>query len=150
MGTCCLVSERTKLAVSPSLRWKPGKTLRAVRLPRRVHANLVREILAKISVLWREPQNTAILHPFFMVLYMFKGDLTTFACTHPGNDCHDYKLIWYIGYPGYDNIYELYDIEKDPEERVDLSESHSDIVISMANELKTRFAEADQPYRIKD
>lgn len=33
----------------------------------------------------------------------------------------DYKLIWYIGYAGYDNVYELYNVEKDPEELVDLS-----------------------------
>jgi hypothetical protein len=26
----------------------------------------------------------------------------------------DYKLIWYIGYAGYDNVYELYNLETDP------------------------------------
>jgi choline-sulfatase len=61
----------------------------------------------------------------------------------------DYKLIWYIGYPGYDQVYELYDLASDPEELVDLSESHSDIALSMGNELKTRLAQADQPYRVK-
>lgn len=61
----------------------------------------------------------------------------------------DYKLIWYIGYAGYDDVYELYDLEKDPEELVDLSKSHSDIVLSMGNELKMRLAEADKPYRVK-
>lgn len=59
----------------------------------------------------------------------------------------DYKLIWYIGYAGYDDVYELYNLGADPEELVDLSKSHSDIVRSMENELKTRLAEADQPYR---
>jgi len=61
----------------------------------------------------------------------------------------DYKLIWYIGYAGYDDVYELYDVEKDPEELVDLSKSHSDILLSMENELKMRLTEADQPYRGK-
>jgi arylsulfatase A-like enzyme len=61
----------------------------------------------------------------------------------------DYKLIWYIGYPGYYNIYELYDIASDPEELVDLSESHSDIVLSMGDELKMRLTEADQPYGVR-
>lgn len=61
----------------------------------------------------------------------------------------DYKLIWYIGYPGYDNVYELYNLGSDPEELVDLSKSHSDIVLSMGKELKTRLAEADQPYSVR-
>jgi len=61
----------------------------------------------------------------------------------------DYKLIWYIGYRGYDNVYELYNLETDPEELVDLSTSHSDIVISMGKELKARLAEADQPYSVR-
>ena len=61
----------------------------------------------------------------------------------------DYKLIWYIGYARYNDVYELYDVEKDPEELVDLSKSHSDIVLSMGNELKMRRAEADQPYRVR-
>src|SRR5688572_25724197 len=61
----------------------------------------------------------------------------------------DYKLIWYIGYPGYDNVYELYNLETDPEELFDLSKSHSDILLSMGNELKTRLTEADQLYRVK-
>ena len=59
----------------------------------------------------------------------------------------DYKLIWYIGYAGYDDVYELYNLGADPEELVDLSKSHSDIVRSMGSELQTRLAEADQPYR---
>jgi len=61
----------------------------------------------------------------------------------------DYKLIWYIGYAGYDDVYELYNLETYPEELVDLSKSHSDIVLSMGNELKMRLAEADQPYSVK-
>ncbi len=26
----------------------------------------------------------------------------------------DYKLIWYLGYPGYDDVYELYNLTTDP------------------------------------
>jgi hypothetical protein len=43
----------------------------------------------------------------------------------------------------------LYDLASDPEELVDLSESHSDIALSMGNELKTRLAEADEPYSVR-
>ena len=39
----------------------------------------------------------------------------------------NYKLIWCIGCSGNDNVYEVYNIETDPEELVDLSKSHSDI-----------------------
>ena len=48
----------------------------------------------------------------------------------------DYKLIWYIGYSGYDDVYELYNLDTDAEELVDLSKTHSDIVLSMEKELK--------------
>jgi hypothetical protein len=61
----------------------------------------------------------------------------------------DYKLIWYVGYPGYDNVYELYNLATDPEELLDLSKSHPDVLLSMGKELKTRLAEADQPYAVK-
>ena len=61
----------------------------------------------------------------------------------------DYKLIWYLGYPGYEDVYELYDLKTDPEELDDLSKSHSEILLSMASELKQRLAEADEPYRAR-
>ena len=56
----------------------------------------------------------------------------------------DYKLIWYVGYPGYDDVYELYDLKADPGELQDLSKSHIEILSSMANELKVKLASADQ------
>ena len=31
-----------------------------------------------------------------------------------------YKLVYYKGYPGYDEVYELYDLEDDPEELINL------------------------------
>lgn len=59
----------------------------------------------------------------------------------------DYKLIWYIGYPGYDNIYELYNLKSDPEERLDLGKSHSEVLASMRSELQEKLAAADRPFR---
>ena len=61
----------------------------------------------------------------------------------------DYKLIWYRGYPGYDNVYELYNLKTDPEELLDLSKSHPEILLSMGNELQMRLTERDQSYGIK-
>jgi hypothetical protein len=60
----------------------------------------------------------------------------------------NYKLIWYIDYAGYDDVYELYDLEKDLEELLDLGKSHSDILLSMSKELKNRLADADRPYNV--
>jgi len=60
----------------------------------------------------------------------------------------NYKLIWYIGYASYDDVYELYDLEEDPEELFELGKSHPDILLSMANELKTRLTESDRPYSV--
>lgn len=56
----------------------------------------------------------------------------------------DYKLIWYIGYPGYHDVYELYNLKTDPEELLDLSQSHVEILSAMANELKLKLASGDQ------
>lgn len=61
----------------------------------------------------------------------------------------DYKLIWYLGYPGYDDVYELYNLKSDPEELHDLSKSETDMLLSMANELKVRLAKADRPFAVK-
>jgi arylsulfatase A-like enzyme len=57
----------------------------------------------------------------------------------------DYKLIWYRGYSGYDDVFELYNLKTDPEELQDLSKSQVEILSAMANELKSRLATADQP-----
>ncbi len=40
----------------------------------------------------------------------------------------DYKLIHYLGYPGFDDRVELYDLRTDPEERVDLSAQRPEVV----------------------
>jgi arylsulfatase A-like enzyme len=39
-----------------------------------------------------------------------------------------YKLIHYFGYPGYEDVYELYDLQADPEELVNLHELMPEIV----------------------
>jgi arylsulfatase A-like enzyme len=54
-----------------------------------------------------------------------------------------YKLIWYIGYMGYHNVYELYNLKSDPEELTDLSKSHPEILLPMAEELTASLALAD-------
>ena len=55
----------------------------------------------------------------------------------------DYKLIWYRGYPGYDDVYELYNLTTDPEELVDLSRSHPDTTRHMARQLQEQLAVSD-------
>jgi arylsulfatase A-like enzyme len=57
----------------------------------------------------------------------------------------DYKLIWYRGYSGYDDVFELYNLKTDPEELQDLSKSQVETLSAMANELKVKLATADQP-----
>ncbi len=61
----------------------------------------------------------------------------------------DYKLIWYAGYPGYDNVYELYNLKTDSEELFDLSQSHSEILAAMKRELQAKLADADKPFLVK-
>ncbi len=56
----------------------------------------------------------------------------------------DYKLIWYVGYTGYDDVYELYNLKTDPEELRDLSQSHIEILSPMTDELRVKLARADQ------
>ena len=83
-----------------------------------------------------------------------RGGFTSFAAQRTSNTVFamikgDYKLIWYRGYPGYDNVYELYNLKTDPEELLDLSKSHPEILLSMGNELQMRLTERDQSYGIK-
>lgn len=50
----------------------------------------------------------------------------------------DYKLIWYRGYAGSDDTYELYNIKSDPEELDDLSASDPHVLQQMAEQLKQK------------
>ncbi len=63
---------------------------------------------------------------------------------------HDrYKLIWYFGYPqleGEGDLVELYDIEADAEELVDLSAARKSITSEMLAVLKQRLDDSNQPY----
>jgi arylsulfatase A-like enzyme len=61
----------------------------------------------------------------------------------------NFKLIYYFGLKqmkGYDEYFELYDIENDPEELNDLYDSHRNIADELYNELKTAMKVADEPY----
>jgi arylsulfatase A-like enzyme len=55
-----------------------------------------------------------------------------------------YKLLHYFGYPGYENVYEVYDLASDPEELKDLS--GSSVAAELRNELKDKLDTVNQPY----
>jgi arylsulfatase A-like enzyme len=57
-----------------------------------------------------------------------------------------YKLIHYFGYPGYEEEYELYDLENDPEELSDLYSSKGSLAADLQNQLKEKLQEINQPY----
>jgi arylsulfatase A-like enzyme len=62
----------------------------------------------------------------------------------------NYKLTRYASYwelGDRDPWYELYDLENDPEEMVDLSTSQPRIAAELRNELETRQAAAERPYQ---
>ncbi len=60
-----------------------------------------------------------------------------------------YKLVYYFGYTdrGVNDLVQLYDVQADPEEMVDLSASHPDLAAAMLQELKSKLKEKDDPYR---
>ena len=57
-----------------------------------------------------------------------------------------YKLIHYLGYDGFENEYELYDVVNDPEEMEDLYSPESAIAATMRNELTEQLNKVNQPY----
>jgi arylsulfatase A-like enzyme len=57
-----------------------------------------------------------------------------------------YKLIAYLGYGGDDGIYELYDIEHDPEEMHELTKDDPTVFLAMKEEFLSRLAEANGPF----
>ena len=59
-----------------------------------------------------------------------------------------YKLLYYFGYEerGIDKLVKLYDIGTDPEELVDLYDSHRSIADEMLDELKSKLDEVNKPY----
>jgi arylsulfatase A-like enzyme len=57
-----------------------------------------------------------------------------------------YKLIAYLGYGGDNGIYELYDLQNDPEEIHELSMDEPAIFSSMKEEFLSHLAEANRPF----
>jgi arylsulfatase A-like enzyme len=62
---------------------------------------------------------------------------------------YPYKLIAYLGYQGYDQQYELYRLDEDPEELEDLSVSQNGILQELKAELHAQLARVNQPYLTK-
>jgi arylsulfatase A-like enzyme len=52
-----------------------------------------------------------------------------------------YKLVYYSGYPGYDEIYELYDLQADPEEMNNLYSPVTAISKSLQEQLAAQLAQ---------
>jgi arylsulfatase A-like enzyme len=57
-----------------------------------------------------------------------------------------YKLIAYLGYGGDDGIYELYDLQNDPEELHELSMEEPAVFSSMKKEFLSHLTEANRPF----
>ena len=57
-----------------------------------------------------------------------------------------YKIIYYTGYPDYNDRSELYDLQNDPDELIDISNSNQVIVEDMKAELKNQLKQADARY----
>lgn len=60
-----------------------------------------------------------------------------------------YKLIAYLGYFGIENVYELYDLENDPDELQNLTVQDPKIFSTMKDEFLSYLDKANQPYRKK-
>jgi arylsulfatase A-like enzyme len=54
-----------------------------------------------------------------------------------------YKLIRYLGYRGFENVSELYDLENDPEELEDLSAANKSLIEELQNELDDKLKAVD-------
>ncbi len=59
----------------------------------------------------------------------------------------EYKLIYYTGYQGFDNRYELFNLKQDPEELKNLYKKEKAIADSMQNELAGKLSEMNRPYQ---
>ena len=58
-----------------------------------------------------------------------------------------YKLIYYIGYPGYEDVCELYDLSNDPEEIQDISKMQQKVALEMKVALETELRCVNAPYQ---
>jgi arylsulfatase A-like enzyme len=57
-----------------------------------------------------------------------------------------YKLIAYFGYPGFDGIYELFNLEEDPEELNNLAQEESENFLRLKEELLDTLTQANLPF----
>jgi arylsulfatase A-like enzyme len=58
-----------------------------------------------------------------------------------------YKLIHYLGYPGYEDEYELYDLENDSEEMENLYHSKKSVAAVLRHQLTQKMEAVNAPYR---
>ena len=59
----------------------------------------------------------------------------------------NHKLIYYSGYERYDQKFELFNLEDDPDELSDLFDTDTTIALQMKDELLTALDEANRPFR---
>jgi choline-sulfatase len=57
-----------------------------------------------------------------------------------------YKLIWYFGYKGFEDTFEMYDLENDPEELNDIASLRSSLAHELQHELVRKLEEVNKPY----
>ncbi|MFC1879835.1 sulfatase/phosphatase domain-containing protein, partial [Chloroflexota bacterium] len=57
-----------------------------------------------------------------------------------------YKLVHYFGYEGLLDAYELFDLENDPQEMVDLFPTHIEISNELRQELKEKLGQVNRPF----
>lgn len=58
----------------------------------------------------------------------------------------DHKLVYYRGYQGFDNVFELYNLRQDPEELEDIFQSHKEIASELKQQLLSTIEEKDLPF----
>jgi arylsulfatase A-like enzyme len=58
----------------------------------------------------------------------------------------DYKLVYYRGYEGYDNVFELFNLKEDPDELENLFESRIDLFSELKQELLQNIEEKDKAF----
>jgi arylsulfatase A-like enzyme len=57
-----------------------------------------------------------------------------------------FKLVAYLGYPEFDRVFELYDIDNDPEEMKDLAAANPAEFAPLREELLDTLADANRPF----
>lgn len=57
-----------------------------------------------------------------------------------------YKLIAYLGYENFDQVFELYNLTVDPEEMFDLSNKETEILSKLKQEFHSHLEKANQPF----